>query len=65
MTGRLTWLDLARGFAVISMVVAHTSPWGGILNVSEYVTAPWFAMLIGISLLLVLFEPTLPLVYMT
>lgn len=52
MTGRLTWLDLARGFAVISMVVAHTSPWGGILNVSEYVTAPWFAMLIGISLVL-------------
>ena len=52
MTGRLTWLDLARGFAVISMIVAHTSPWGGILNASEYLTAPWFAMLIGISLLL-------------
>ena len=51
MTGRLTWLDLARGFAVISMIVAHTSPWGGILNASEYLTAPWFAMLIGISLL--------------
>ena len=52
MTGRLIWLDLARGFAVISMIVAHTSPWGGILNASEYLTAPWFAMLIGISLLL-------------
>jgi uncharacterized membrane protein YeiB len=51
MAGRLTWLDLARGFAVISMIVAHTSPWGGVLNVSEYLTAPWFAMLIGISLL--------------
>ena len=51
MTGRLTWLDLARGFAVISMIVAHTSPWGGLLNASEYLTAPWFAMLIGISLL--------------
>lgn len=52
MAGRLTWLDLARGFAVISMVIAHTSPWGGLLNVTEYLTAPWFAMLIGISLLL-------------
>jgi uncharacterized membrane protein YeiB len=52
MAGRLTWLDLARGFAVISMVIAHTSPWGGLLNATEYLTAPWFAMLIGISLLL-------------
>ena len=52
MTARLAWLDLARGLAVISMIVAHTSPWGGILNASEYVTAPWFAMLIGLSLLL-------------
>ena len=41
MTGRLAWLDLARGFAVISMVLAHTSPWGGVLNASEYLTAPW------------------------
>lgn len=52
MTGRLAWLDLARGFAVISMVIAHTSPWGGVFNATEYLTAPWFAMLIGISLLL-------------
>lgn len=51
MTGRLMWLDLARGFAVVSMIIAHTSPWGGVLNVTEYLTAPWFAMLIGISLL--------------
>lgn len=49
---RLSWLDLARGLAVVSMIVAHTSPWGGILNGSEYLTAPWFATIVGISLLL-------------
>lgn len=51
-TGRLTWLDLARGFAVISMVIAHTNPGGGLPVATEYLTAPWFALLIGISLLL-------------
>lgn len=50
--GRLTWLDLARGLAVISMVIAHTNPGGGLPVVTEYLTAPWFALLIGISLLL-------------
>ncbi len=52
MSGRLLWLDLARGFAVVSMVIAHTSPWGGVLSATEYLTAPWFALLVGISLLL-------------
>lgn len=48
-TGRLRWLDLARGLAVVSMVIAHTSPWGGVFNVSEYLSAPWFAFLMGCS----------------
>lgn len=48
--GRQTWLDLARGLAVVSMIVAHTSPWGGLWNVSEYLTAPLFAFLVGVSL---------------
>ncbi len=49
---RLLWLDLARGLAVVSMVIAHTAPWGGVFVGTEYLTAPWFAMLVGISLLL-------------
>lgn len=44
---RQLWLDLARGIAVISMVVAHTAPAGGIFNVTEYLTAPLFAAAIG------------------
>lgn len=48
--GRQTWLDLARGVAVVSMIVAHTSPWGGLWNLSEYLTAPLFAFLVGVSL---------------
>ncbi len=50
--GREDWLDLARGLAVVSMIVAHTSPWGGLWNVSEFLTAPLFAFLVGASLLL-------------
>lgn len=49
---RLVWLDLARGLAVISMIFAHTWPWGGPWAVVEYLTAPWFALLIGVSLAL-------------
>lgn len=50
--GREDWLDLARGLAVVSMIVAHTSPWGGLWNVSEFLTAPLFAFLVGASLVL-------------
>lgn len=50
MTRRHLWLDLARGLAVVSMLVAHTAPAGGIFNVTEYLTAPLFAALIGASL---------------
>jgi len=49
-TRRLDGLDAARGLAVVSMLVAHLSPVGGVLNVSEYVTAPLFAVIIGISM---------------
>lgn len=48
--GRQVWLDLARGLAVVSMIIAHTSPWGGVLNLTEYLSAPWFAFIMGISL---------------
>lgn len=51
-SARLLWLDLARGLAVVSMVIAHTCPWGRPSIVTEYLTAPWFAMLIGMSLVL-------------
>ncbi|MDO5534750.1 MAG: acyltransferase family protein [Propionibacteriaceae bacterium] len=55
--GRWLALDLARGVAVVSMVVAHTAPVGGIFNVSEYLTAPLFALAIGASMTLA-FEKT-------
>lgn len=43
-------IDLARGVALISMFVAHTAPSagpGGIFQVSEYLTFPLFALLVG------------------
>lgn len=43
-------VDVARGAAVISMFVAHFAPAagpGGVLDLSEYLTAPLFALLIG------------------
>ena len=49
-TQRLDGLDAARGLAVVSMLVAHLSPVGGVLDVSEYLTAPLFAVIIGISM---------------
>ena len=49
-TRRLDGLDAARGLAVVSMLVAHLCPVGGIFNVSEYLTAPLFAVIIGISM---------------
>lgn len=50
MRPRHLWLDIARGAAVISMLIAHTAPVGGVFNVTEYLTAPLFAALIGASL---------------
>ncbi|GAA4396305.1 hypothetical protein GCM10023168_00060 [Fodinibacter luteus] len=47
---RLDGLDAARGLAVVSMLVAHLSPVGGPLTVSEYLTAPLFAVIIGTSM---------------
>ncbi|HYN67393.1 MAG TPA: acyltransferase family protein [Ornithinibacter sp.] len=49
-TDRLDGLDAARGLAVVSMLVAHLSPVKGALEVSEYLTAPLFAVVIGIAM---------------
>ncbi|WP_392544668.1 acyltransferase family protein [Oryzobacter telluris] len=49
-TARLAGLDLARGLAVVSMLVAHLSPVGGLFDVSEYLTAPLFAVVIGVAM---------------
>ncbi|GAB4076882.1 hypothetical protein GCM10028781_16460 [Nostocoides australiense] len=46
---RLLGLDLARGLAVCTMILAHTSPWPIDLP-AEYLTAPLFATLVGASL---------------
>ncbi|QIM21568.1 hypothetical protein G7075_11230 [Phycicoccus sp. HDW14] len=54
---RLPGLDLARGLAVLSMLVAHLSPVGGVLDLSEYLTAPLFAVLVGAAMGLVLARP--------
>lgn len=51
MTGqRFAWPDLARGVAVVSMFVAHVAPGGGIILLSEFLTAPLFALLVVVSL---------------
>lgn len=50
--GRLLGIDLARCLALLSMFVAHLAPSPGpygVLNISEFLTAALFAMLIGIS----------------
>ena len=49
---RLLFVDWARGAAYVLMVVAHVAPGDGparILLVSEFLTAPLFAMLIGVG----------------
>ena len=48
---RLAGVDLARALAVVSMIIAHTSP-SAIDLPAEYLTAPLFAMLIGVGLAL-------------
>ncbi|MBM6401126.1 DUF418 domain-containing protein [Phycicoccus sonneratiae] len=54
---RLAGLDVARGLAVLSMLVAHLSPVGGVLDLSEYLTAPLFALLVGAAMGLALARP--------
>src|SRR5690242_14245552 len=49
-TRRLDGLDAARGLAVVSMLVAHLCPAGGVFNVTEYLTAPLFAVIIGVAM---------------
>ncbi|WP_188777962.1 hypothetical protein [Marmoricola endophyticus] len=49
---RETGLDVVRAVALVSMYVAHFAPSdgpGGVLGLSEYLTAPLFAFLIGWS----------------
>lgn len=48
--GREWGVDLARGVAVVSMFVAHTAPGAGpfdLLMLSEFLTFPLFALLVG------------------
>lgn len=50
--GRIIGVDLARCLALIAMYVAHVAPSAGpagVLNLSEFVAAPLFALLIGVS----------------
>lgn len=50
--GRIIGVDLARCLALIAMYVAHVAPSAGpagILNLSEFATAPLFALLMGVS----------------
>ena len=50
--GRLVWVDVARGLALVAMMVAHTAPAGGpggVLHLSEHLTAPLFAALVGVG----------------
>ncbi|HEU5242289.1 MAG TPA: hypothetical protein VFU25_09755, partial [Ornithinibacter sp.] len=53
-SSRLDGLDAARGLAVVSMLVAHLCPVGGPANITEYLTAPLFAVVIGVAMGLVL-----------
>ena len=49
---RLLFVDWARGAAYVLMVVAHVAPGDGparIMLVSEFLTAPLFALLIGVG----------------
>lgn len=47
---REVWLDLARGIAVLSMFVAHVAPGGGVILLTEFFTAPLFALMVVVSL---------------
>lgn len=50
--GRDLGVDVARGVAVLSMYVAHVAPSDGpgqVLLLSEFLTAPLFALLVGVG----------------
>ncbi|STY67851.1 hypothetical protein [Micrococcus luteus] len=50
--GRLVWVDVARGLALVAMMVAHAAPAGGpdgVLRLAEHLTAPLFAALVGVG----------------
>lgn len=53
---RITGIDLARGFALLGVFVAHTAPIGGDspltvrwLNIADHATTPLFTLLLGVS----------------
>lgn len=49
---RLVWVDVARGLALVSMFVAHAAPSGGpggVLHLTEFLTAALFAALVGVG----------------
>ena len=39
--GRLVWVDVARGLALVSMMVAHTAPTGGPGGAARRPTRRW------------------------
>ncbi|MFL0425833.1 hypothetical protein ACH0AC_08640 [Micrococcus luteus] len=50
--GRLVWVDVARGLALVAMMVVHAAPAGGpdgVLRLAEHLTAPLFAALVGVG----------------
>ncbi len=55
-SGRLDGLDAARGLAVVAMLVAGLAPAGWVLGFAEYLTAPLFAVIVGVSMGLHLHE---------
>lgn len=60
MIERVRSVDIARGLALVSMYVAHVAPSGGpgkILDLSEFLTAPLFALLIGMGTTLAAARP--------
>ena len=49
-SGRLDGLDAARGLAVVAMLVAELAPSGWVPGFAEYLTAPLFAVIVGVSM---------------
>lgn len=50
--GRLVWVDVARGLALVAMMVVHAAPADGpdgVLRLAEHLTAPLFAALVGVG----------------
>lgn len=65
-TGRLVSIDLARFVAIAAMFVAYAAPsdgpWG-LLGLSDFLAAPLFALLIGVSTYLSAHRMALPILF--